>query len=209
MKLSPIKSSKDYKNKKLIGNDGNMWISKPNINNIYRWTRFKETKYVPEKFSYKIYILDNGNIPFIVYINNNTAYIVNNKQSSLILEIKFLNKFIGGKRSSVLLEIDVNKYMFISDSIYEFKTKSRIIKFKSMIGKSEMVYAFARDNDNTYYLSFKEYIENKNIENYKSSKNLYDDYFKLFNNSNKYEQKEYFKKIKLKILVNKQFKKKI
>lgn len=204
MKLSPNKSSKDYKNKKLIGNDGNMWISKPNINNIYRWTRFKETKYVPDKFSHKIYILDNGKIPFIVYINDNIAYIVNNIQSSLIFEIKFLNKFIGGKRSSVLLEIERNKYMFISDSIYEFKTNSRILKFKSMIGKSEIVYAFARDNENIYYLSFKEYIEHKNIENYKLSKDLYNDYFKLFNNSNKYEQKEYFKKIKLKILINKQ-----
>jgi len=162
--------------------------------------KLKNKHFKPLNFSYKIYILDNeGNIKFIVYLdtNKNITYLVSNKTHKLIQEIHFINKFIGGgKKSSILLETQKLHYMFISDSIYEFKTKTPIIKFKSILCNLKYVYAFAYDKDNIYYLSFKEYIENKHISNYNKSKDLYNEYFKLFNNSDKYQQKKIFKKIK-------------
>ena len=60
--------------------------------------------------------------------------------------------------------------MFISDTIYEFQTTTSIIKFKSILCNSKYIYAFAYDKDNIYYLSFKEYIENKHIPNNNKSK---------------------------------------
>jgi hypothetical protein len=165
--------------------------------------KLKNKHFKPLNFSYKIYILDNeGNIKFIVYLDKNIAYLVSNKTHKLIQEIHFINKFIGGKKSSILLETKKHNYIFISDSIYEFQTQTSIIKFKSILCNSKYIYAFAYDKDNIYYLSFKEYIQNQYISNYNKSKDLYNEYFKLFNNSNKYQQKKIFKKLKFKILVN-------
>lgn len=158
--------------------------------------KLKNKQFKPLNFSHKIYIISNGEIIFIVYINKNIAYIVNNKTHELIKEIKFINKFIGGKKSSVLLQTEINTYTFISDTIYEFQTSHPIIKFKSILCNSKYIYAFAYDKDNIYYLSFKEYIENQYIPNYNKSKDLYNEYFKLFNNSNQHQQKIIFKKIK-------------
>ena len=161
--------------------------------------KLKNKQYKPLIFSHKIYIINggidgDGEILFIVYLNKNTAYLVNNKTHELIKEIKFINKFIGGKKSSILLETEKYNYIFISDTIYEFQTTTSIIKFKSILCNSKYIYAFAYDKDNIYYLSFKEYIENQYIPNYNKSKDLYDEYFKLFNNSDQHQQKIIFKK---------------
>ena len=164
--------------------------------------KLKNKQFKPLNFSHKIFIIADGKIPFMVYINNNIAYLVNNKNKKLIKEIKFLTKFIGGKKSSILLQISKDTYIFISNTIYEFQTKTQIIKFKSILCNSKYIYAFAYDKDNIYYLSFKEYIENQHIADYNKSKDLYNEYFKLFNNSDKYQQKIIFKKLKFKILVN-------
>lgn len=147
-------------------------------------------------FSHRINIINDGNIQYIVYINENIAYLVNKKTHKLIKQIKFINKFIDGKNSSLLLQIKKCNYIFISNKIYEFITKTQIINFKSILCNSKYIYAFAYDNNNIYFLSFEEYIENKNIPNYLNSKDLYDDYFKLFNNSNQSQQQQIFKKIK-------------
>ena len=165
--------------------------------------KLKKLQFKPLIFSQKIYIINggidgDGKTIFIVYLdtNKNIAYLVSNKNNELIKEIKFINKFIGGKKSSILLQTDKFTYIFISDIIYEFQTKNPIIKFKSILCNSKYIYAFAYDKDNIYYLSFKEYIENKHMPNYKKSKDLYIEYFNLFNNSDKYQQRKIFKKIK-------------
>ena len=169
--------------------------------------KLKKLQYKPLIFSHKIYIINggiygDGKTIFIVYLdtNKNIAYLVSNKTHKLIKEIKFINKFIGGKKSSILLQTDNLTYIFISDIIYEFQTKNPIIKFKSILCNSKYIYAFAYDKDNIYFLSFKEYIENKHIPNYNKYKDLYNEYFKLFNNSDQHQQKLIIKKLEINIL---------
>lgn len=50
---SPSNKAREYKNMKLVGNDGNMYISKPDKNGVYKWVKKVEcTKYVTKLSGY-------------------------------------------------------------------------------------------------------------------------------------------------------------
>ena len=66
-----------------------------------------------------------------------------------------MTRFSGGNdrsNSSILLEIDDNVYVYVGPLIYSFKPQYNIIKFISAVGNSSVVYPWAIDSHNNYYL---------------------------------------------------------
>lgn len=70
-----------------------------------------------------------------------------------------MTDFSGGQSprwdgNSMLFELSENphKYLFVGSELFTFKTKHRIIKFKSPVGNSAMPYPWAQDTANCLYL---------------------------------------------------------
>ena len=83
-------------------------------------------------------------------------------------------KFTG---NSILLQITKNKYVFIGHIIFSFTSKSKIKKFVSPVGNSDVPYPYAIDIDGRYYLMIENVIIDKikNIKKYDSDP--YDFYY--------------------------------
>jgi hypothetical protein len=55
--------------------------------------------------------------------------------------------------NSILLKLKVkNKYVYIGDEIYEFKTKDEIIEYYSPIGNNDVPYPVAFGKENIYFM---------------------------------------------------------
>lgn len=46
---APLVPAGEHKNKRKRGNDGNMWVSRPNVNRVYRWVKVTSDKKTPRK----------------------------------------------------------------------------------------------------------------------------------------------------------------
>ena len=89
-----------------------------------------------------------------------------NFDREILKNIKFKNIFIGkntnkfgsadSKKSytgnSLLLNIKDDNYMYIGTNIYLFTTETPIIKFYSIVGRSDVVYSFAYSDNKLYLL---------------------------------------------------------
>jgi hypothetical protein len=77
-----------------------------------------------------------------------------------------MTEFSGGygawaTGNSILLWIKDDQYVYIGESIFRFKSLSKIVKYLSPIGNSSVPYPYAIDEEGRYYLM----IENVMIEN--------------------------------------------
>lgn len=128
------------------GLDKSQWIITKTTTNIKRWTKLNIIK--PGK---KYYIHDNGSRPFMVVINKKNVYVYivsNNKNyDKLILDITVKNIIIGkdGKHvdgNSILLQLEDNKYICITESIFTFELKNNdeFVKYFSIVGNSDVPY---------------------------------------------------------------------
>jgi hypothetical protein len=130
----------------------------------------------------KYSIHNNYDEPFIVYINGLNIIIYKNyyecddkpsgrvfTDDDIILKQKCKEIFIGksflnkmteyskgyGKRfdgNTILVRISDNKYIYISNIIYSFITKNKIIKYFSPVGNNDIPYPYAIDDKGYYYL---------------------------------------------------------
>ena len=120
--------------------------------------------------------LDNGGVTFKIVIDGNiiTIYKVSFDEDSNIIEEKEVLKFIckkvflgesitndmtrfsGGyniSETSFLFQIDDdNTYIYVGSEVYSFKAKNEIVKFISAVGNSAVVYSWAVDSEDNYYL---------------------------------------------------------
>lgn len=104
-------------------------------------------------------IIDNGKIPFIVDVNENTAVCYSTKlfenrviKSEKIIKFKFKDIFIPTPNTNeekkhvghcLLFYIGFHKYIFCGEYIAKFKTKELISSFISDIGNNMVPYPYA------------------------------------------------------------------
>lgn len=77
-----------------------------------------------------------------------------------------MTEFSGGygawaTGNSILLWIKDNQYVYIGESIFRFRSLSKIVKYLSPVGNSGVPYPYAIDYEGRYYLM----IENVVVEN--------------------------------------------
>ena len=133
------------------------------------------------------YIHHNGGRPYKVVIKDNDIVIFGEHEwgydNNPILgyfgvEQIFIGKspfcsithFSGGHGpdfdgNSILVNLDNDKYIWIGEEIKMFKPKSKIKKFVSPVGNSDVPYPYAIDSDNRYYL----FIVNVCVKKYSGS----------------------------------------
>lgn len=136
---------------------------------------------------------DNGGRPFLVCIKNkdvliykipDTIYIGKDIKdyhyTDLIKKynvekifigkspLNYMTKFSGGHGpkfdgNSILLQLK-DKYVFIGETIYEFKPQDEIVKYWSPVGNNDVPYPFAIGKDYVYFMLDRDYIPIKYIE---------------------------------------------
>ena len=176
-----------------IGNNLNKWIVLSNDSGIKKWIELKSP-------INKYYTDWNGAKPYLVIMASNTIIILkpNNKiihdvYDKLVYKInKYKNIFIGTntnkfggyyvdkfKGNSILIETNVNEYIFIGKDIYKFTTTTPIKTYYSIMGNSSVPYPFAVSDDKIYLM-----IETK-ILNYKDWNKKTDPYEIYYKNDKK------------------------
>lgn len=67
---------------------------------------------------------------------------------------KYANKYEGENvGSSLLVHVHGNKYIYIGDRIIEFTAPELITEYHGIMGNSDVVYAFAKGDKNTYFFA--------------------------------------------------------
>lgn len=152
-----------------------------------------------KEFRGKAYkILDNGFVPYIVCLKNNTAFIYENNVKThtftkLYKSIKYIHALIGidtNNRSyngnSILLHIKNNEYICInSKGIFSFSSLSKIVKFISVIGNSGVPYPYAIDDTHNAYILIDEYKKMRNTIPAFKLPNKLDDIYNYYYNEKK------------------------
>jgi hypothetical protein len=66
--------------------------------------------------------------------------------------------------NSILVHIRGNKYVYIGDSIFEFTAPDAIREFHGIVGRNDVVYAFAIGEKNTYFFTDMKYLPNAAVD---------------------------------------------
>ena len=74
--------------------------------------------------------------------------------------------------NTILLHINGDKYLYIGESIYEFRAFSEIVEYVSPVGHNDVPYPYAIDKLNNYYLLVENIVINISKEFTKKHKNL-------------------------------------
>ena len=162
---------------KMKGKDGNMWIIKSIGTNMKRWVKIsqKSEQVQGKEKGKKYYIHDNGGRPFEVIINSkkevfvykrsqkdveNNDYEAYDKLPYDLFIVKFkpkkihIGKYNGafGLGNSILLDMGQNKYVCITESIFEFSLEANdeFVKYFSFIGNSDVPYPILLGKNNFY-----------------------------------------------------------
>jgi hypothetical protein len=94
--------------------------------------------------------------------------------------------------NSVLLQINKLNYVFIGDSIFEFKAYAEITQFLSPVGPSSVSYPFAVDKLGNYYLMVDKSVMELKDKNIKLKKE--DDPYTIYYGYSKKQKIEFMKK---------------
>jgi hypothetical protein len=108
-------------------------------------------------------------------------------------------KFMSADKNdgnSVLLQLK-DKYVYIGDRIYEFKTKDDIVKYYSPIGNNDVPYPVAVSKENIYFMLDETYVPIKNIKDFDKWKeiDLADAYQYYYGHSGEEALRKYAKKM--------------
>lgn len=110
-----------------------------------------------------------------------------------------MTEFSGGHGkvfdgNSILLRINKDKYVYIGERIYEFKTNDNIIKYYSPVGNNDVPYPFAIGEKYAYFMLDQVYVP-KNIYDKCVPKNSTDAYSYYYDFEDKCNMKYYQKKM--------------
>lgn len=154
--------------------------------------------------SRKTYItLDNGIRPFKVIVDKKNGiqiytYLPNKYEDDfvpvydvLIKHIKKYKSYWSGFDSSynrehgnaILIEIDPHTYIFVGDTIYEFKAVDTIVDFISPVGNNDVPYPIAYGTENTYFMLDQVYVKNTELEldkTVQNSEHMYREFYGFF-----------------------------
>ncbi len=194
---------------KMRGKDGKNWIIKSTNSGIKRWIKLRNDD--KKEKGKKYYIHDNGSLPFEVIINKNGDVFIYKKNYSIkypektldndipysILIQKFKPKKIhigkdkkvgkNGIGNSILLEMPKNKFICITESIFQFDLEpgDEIVKYFSLIGNSDVPYPVLLGKNNFYSMVDKTYAsrnyfpQNWKINDYEDGHGFYYGEWKL------------------------------
>jgi hypothetical protein len=170
---SPPYSAQSCKGRTLKGNNGKMYVSRPDKRGIHKWVLQKP---VTLKVKGKEYdIIDNGSTPFRVkvspgkatvfstFVNATPDYYYTDKA---ILSTSYFKIFIGdndlkdtnyapkGQRpgNSILIKVSPTKYIHVGSEIYSFTTNDKIIAYFSPLGNSQVPYPYALGEKYAYFM---------------------------------------------------------
>ena len=110
---------------------------------------------------YEMYsIHDNYSIPYTVFIKNNDIYIFDKFELKIHLNAEQI--FLASSQldnpntniHTILLELNLEnlEYMHISNKICTFNAYYPIIKYVTLMGNNDVLYEYAIDCENNYYL---------------------------------------------------------
>ena len=165
----------------------------------------------------KIYLThDNYSNPYCVYVDHNTKEVQVNKvgddiedyHSEHVATFKPLKIFIGESPlnpmteysggygpefdgNSILLKMEQEKYIFIGDQIYSFKTENNIVKFVSPVGNNDVPYPYAIDDKENYYFLLGDDTGILRLNNEKDKEDPYTYYYKMIRGISVSENIEY------------------
>ena len=190
---------------KIKGKDGNMWLIKETSKKIKRWVKLSSST-VTDKKGKKYYIHNNGDRPFEVIVNKNDVSIYKREKYDsskhgtyqdyekipyeiFITKIKAKSVIIGKDKSmgssgignSILLEMGKNKYVCITDNIFEFtlENNDEFVKYFSLVGNSDVPYPVLLGKNYFYSMIDKTrgsrsyFPENYKTEDYESGHDFY------------------------------------
>lgn len=158
------------------GNDGNMWTIVKTSTGVHRWQKVDPHEKLKKAKKYVVH--DNGGRPFLIFVDKSSVYVytVNPKSdfdrkltvadySKLLFTFKNVKKVYPGKDreygytgNTVLLELK-DRYVFIGERIYEFKTEDSITKYYSTVGNSDVPYPVAVGTKYAYFMLDNVYVD--------------------------------------------------
>jgi hypothetical protein len=184
MRKSPKESATLYDvGYKKKGLDGNIYIIRKTKIGIKRWFNFGSVKPIGKKY----YIHDNGGRPFEVIVKNKDVHIYkqdsnrniwNNSKITypfLVNNYKIINIWIGKSKgkynftdhlpihdkmfvgNSILLQININRYVYIGSEIFEMTLNDQVIDYYSPVGNNDVPYPSILTKTKIYFLLTKKY----------------------------------------------------
>jgi hypothetical protein len=150
----------------------------------------------------KYFIHDNYSKPYLVIIKDDLAEIYkgtkDNNYDKLYKKYKFIKKYIGKSSglskacahkkedsklfngNTILLQLTLNKFVYIGSKIYEFNIKEKVKKYYSPVGNNDIPYPIILTDKYVYFMLDKQKILLDNIP-----KNInYEDAYSSFYNIN-------------------------
>ncbi len=172
---SPPYSAQACKGRVLKGNDGKMYVSRPDKRGIHKWTLQKPATLKVKGKEYEI--IDNGNRSFIAVVSPSKVSVFTTKQTKetpikyeqdeIILSTPYLKIFIGDNDlkdkhyapkgdhpgNSILIKQTANKYIYVGDKIYSFYLfNDKITKYFSPLGNNQVPYPYALGEKYAYFM---------------------------------------------------------
>jgi hypothetical protein len=146
------------------------------------------------------FIHNNYEKPYLVIIKDDLAEVYksnkDNKYEKLYKKYKFIKKYIGKSSglskacahkkedsklfngNTILLQLSLNKFVYIGSKIYEFNIKEKVIKYYSPVGNNDIPYPIILTDKYVYFMLDRQKILLDNIP-----KNIdYEDAYSYFYN---------------------------
>ncbi len=125
---------------------------------------------------------DNGGRPFSVHIDtiSNIVRVFRNKydddnddddniNENEIYSTSYIQYWIGKSScgnsefdgNSILVLVDDNKYVYVGECIYSFKSYAKIVSYISDVGNNDVPYPYAKDEEGNVYLMIEDIVLTK------------------------------------------------
>ena len=189
---SPPYHAANCKDKILPGNDGQIYVSRPDKRNVYTWKVFNvSSKNTTRKAgkSKRYTTINNGqNLWTIEDLPKlKKAVIYRNDTMEKVAEIKYLKlwtphpdsvKFMEQvpHKGTILIQTSPTKFVIVYDKVIQFEIQDKPVKFMSPLGNNDSPYPYLIGEKNVYFIGFEpfEYLPKVSLD---LAKDAYDQYY--------------------------------
>jgi hypothetical protein len=217
---SPPFHAANCKDKILPGNNGQIYVSRPDKRNVYTWKVFKGSsknttrkagKSGKSRKSTRYTTINNGqNLWTIEDLPKlKKAIIYRNETMEKVAEFKYLKLWIPHPDSvkfmeqvphkgTILIQTSPTKFVIVYDKVIQFEIQDKPVKFMSPLGNNDSPYPYLIGEKNVYFIGFEpfEYFPTTSLD---LTKDAYDQLYGI-NGSIKVEGAKVLKsKVLLKI----------
>ena len=189
---SPPYHAANCKDKILPGNDGQIYVSRPDKRNVYSWKAFKVSSKVSKNLTRKskrYTTVNNGQNLWIVedFPKLKKAIIYRKESMEKVAEIKYLKlwtphpdsaKFMEQvpNKGTILIQTSPTKFVIVYDKVIQFEIQDKPLKFISPMGNNDSPYPYLIGEKNVYFIAFEpfEYLPRISLD---LSKDAYDQFY--------------------------------